>query len=807
MSKFDVDYTPTPTGKALITSDKKYSFIIGPVGPVSGDTEFLTDAGWKRVDEYQEGDLVAQWTPDPNGDPTAGVVELVQPLGYIVGPADTMLHFHNKHSLSMMLSPNHRVPYYDYRCRLQVVPAADIAVSPSVRRIPTAFTVSAPGTGMDEAVLRLAVAINADGHFPRPAGHVSPSPSRCVVTVRKERKKQRLRALLGACGVAYDERPGNDRRPTETRFLFDSPYIGKTFDTPDWWKASASELNVIMDELKHWDGLYEGADTRFATTSKGDADFVQYAAHATGGRATISVDEYPDKPNWNTGYTVHIAPSGSAKASVVVKESGTYRCDTVPAPGGKQYCFRTSSSFFLARHNGRIFVTGNSGKTVACLMKILYQAKQQAPNPEDGIRYTRFVVVRNTNRELQDTTLKSFFQWFPPGKAGVWKATPKDFLFKFDDVHCEVLFRPLDTPDDVSNVLSLEITGAMLDEFVEIPREIVDALQSRCGRYPSKKEGGCTWRGMWGASNPGVEDSWWNDWLYEEWPEEEGGIEAQTKALNFYEQPSGFSPNAENLENLPPYNPNSNEYYVELAEGKTPEWIHQFIEVKWGYSQKGKPVYKTFKRDMHVATQPLKYNPLLPIVMGFDAGLTPAATFTQQDSFGRVLLLDELISDSMGARRFCREKVKPLLARRFPNCTLVVAADPATRQRAQTDEKTVAEVLEEELGVRVQPARSNALAARIGAVEDKLMLLTEAGPALVIDPSCRYTIQGFQSAYRYAINTKGVKADTPEKSHPHSDLADAIQYACMAHSEGAAREARRRKKPASGLHSRNTYTY
>jgi len=193
--------------------------------------------------------------------------------------------------------------------------------------------------------------------------------------------------------------------------------------------------------------------------------------------------------------------------------------------------------------------------------------------------------------------------------------------------------------------------------------------------------------------------------------------------------------------------------------------------------------------------------------MGFDAGLTPAATFTQQDSFGRVLLLDELISDSMGARRFCREKVKPLLARRFPNCTLVVAADPATRQRAQTDEKTVAEVLEEELGVRVQPARSNALAARIGAVEDKLMLLTEAGPALVIDPSCRYTIQGFQSAYRYAINTKGVKADTPEKSHPHSDLADAIQYACMAHSEGAAREARRRKKPASGLHSRNTYTY
>src|SRR5690606_4761502 len=123
-------------------------------------------------------------------------------------------------------------------------------------------------------------------------------------------------------------------------------------------------------------------------------------------------------------------------------------------------------------------------------MKILYHAKRQAPNPQDGIRYTRFVVVRNTFKELQDTTLKSFFQWFKPGVAGEWKATPKTFVFRFDDVHCEVMFRALDTAEDVSSVLSLEITGAMLDEFVEIPREIVDALQSRCGRYPSKKEGG-----------------------------------------------------------------------------------------------------------------------------------------------------------------------------------------------------------------------------------------------------------------------------------------------------------------------------
>jgi hypothetical protein len=454
------------------------------------------------------------------------------------------------------------------------------------------------------------------------------------------------------------------------------------------------------------------------------------------------------------------------------------------------------------------FVIGpvGSGKTVACVFKILYQAKKQKPSPEDGIRYTRFVVVRNTNKELQDTTLKSFFQWFPPGVAGQWKATPKTFVFRYDDVHCEVMFRALDTPDDVSSVLSLEITGAMLDEFVEIPREIVDAIQSRCGRYPSKKEGGCDWRGVWGASNPGVQDAWWYEWLYEEWPEEEGGAAAQDKALNFFEQPSGFSMDAENLENLPPYKGDSNEYYHELAIGKKPDWVKQYIEVQWGYSQRGKPVYKAFNRELHVAKQELKFNPHLPLILGFDAGLTPAMTFMQQDAFGRLLILDELVSDGMGAQRFCREKVKPLLARRFRDANMVVAADPATKQRAQTDEKTVASVLEKELGIKVKGASSNNPAARLGAVDEFLTLLTEAGPALLIDPRCKNTINGFASGYRYAINTKGVAADKPDKNM-YSHLADAIQYGAMAFTDGAAREARARKHKHHAVQYRNTYVY
>ena len=446
------------------------------------------------------------------------------------------------------------------------------------------------------------------------------------------------------------------------------------------------------------------------------------------------------------------------------------------------------------------------GKTTPCLFKILYHAKRQRPNPADGIRYTRFAVVRATNRQLFDTTLKSFFQWFPPGVAGQWQATQKTFIFRFDDVHCEVLFRPLESAADVSNVLSLELTGAMIDEFVEIPREIVDAVESRTGRYPSKLLGGISWNGLWGASNPGTQDSWWYDWLCEEWPEGAGGAAAQERAMNFFVQPSGFSPDAENLENLPPYKAGENTYYRELAVGKTEAWIKQFIEVEWGYSQRGKPVYKAFNRELHVAKQPLKFNPHLPLVIGFDAGLTPAASLMQQDAHGRVLILDELVSENMGAKRFCREKLKPLLNRKYPNAAIIVAADPATTQRAQTDEKTVAQVVAQELGVKVKPASSNTLAARLGAVDEFLTRLTEAGPALLIDPSCKQTIVGFTAGYKFAINAKGVAADSPEKNN-HSHLADSIQYGMMSFVDNTAREARARKHAHHAVHSRNTYVY
>lgn len=204
-----------------------------------------------------------------------------------------------------------------------------------------------------------------------------------------------------------------------------------------------------------------------------------------------------------------------------------------------------------------------SGKSSACVMEILRRACQQAP--QDGVRKTRFAVIRNTYRELKDTTRRTFEQWIP-GQAGRWREA--DFAFDITApmkdgtrVECEVLFRSLNRPEDVKKLLSLELTGAYVNELKEIPKRVIDVLETRIGRFPSRAQGGPTWFGWWADTNP-----WhvghWGQKLFKQPP----------PGYELYAQPGGRAANAENVENLP------EGYYPRLCHGKDQEWIRVFID-------------------------------------------------------------------------------------------------------------------------------------------------------------------------------------------------------------------------------------
>jgi hypothetical protein len=425
-----------------------------------------------------------------------------------------------------------------------------------------------------------------------------------------------------------------------------------------------------------------------------------------------------------------------------------------------------------------------SGKTTGIFFKLIYMAKLQEPSPIDGIRRSRCVVVRNTAPQLADTTIKSFNYWFKDGQAGKWKATSKDFILRFGDVECEVMFRPLDTPDDVDRVLSLEVTFAIVDEFVQIPQAIIEALSARCGRYPPEIEGGATNWGMWGASNPGMEADWWYPMLedHDELPPDQPPPDNWT----YFKQPSGFSAEAENTENLP----GKRDYYTNLAKGKTNHWIKQFIEVEWGYSLSGKPVFPMFSKDIHVSKRPLVPNRSRQLLAGYDPGMRCGLVLGQyDDSVGRVLILDEFALENYATDRLITEKLKPLLFRKYRGMELLVIPDPSSANSSQSKQgSSVLRELKKHFAVHYDT--DNLIDSRLEPAQYYMMRLTADGPALSIDPGCVKLIRSLVGGYKYTVSKQDVQKEVPDKN-VHSNIADAFTYLVRYVRRGEERAGRR----------------
>jgi len=179
-----------------------------------------------------------------------------------------------------------------------------------------------------------------------------------------------------------------------------------------------------------------------------------------------------------------------------------------------------------------------------------------------------------------------------------------------------------------------------------------------------------------------------------------------------------------------------------------------------------------------------------------DLGLTPAAVLGQQDPRGRALILGECVSFDMGIQRFIRTMLKPMLYEKFPGAPVIVVTDPAGVQRAQTDERSAVDIIKAE-GLRVFPAKTNNISARINAVDDFLMRQVDGDPAFVVTPECTQLKAAMMGGYRYKP-----KGDADIEKNKHSHVAEALQY-LMLHitsvGEGSHLPQRREIKPVSAV--------
>lgn len=441
-----------------------------------------------------------------------------------------------------------------------------------------------------------------------------------------------------------------------------------------------------------------------------------------------------------------------------------------------------------------------SGKSSACIHELTAIAEDQQPSRRDGIRRTRFAVIRNTFPELKDTTIKTWMLWFPEPKWGTFKWTPHpDYLMRWRHwdgktwVECEINFRALDQPKHTRNLKSWDITGYWINEASEISKPVKDALDARCGRYPDPRDVAATWRGGILDTNPPDTDHWWYRLFEEERPPNH----------EIFKQPSGLSDEAENLEFLPGWceehlrlrelaESRGEEYvkprcricgriyYETFSYGKSREFIDVFVHGKYGFVFDGKPVYKdVYFPALHDSPTRLNPVPGIQITEGWDWGLTPATIWFQVLPGPRVNFLRELCSTNMGADQhaddvlaFRRAAFPDVPARLFSGY-----ADPAGWSAAQTDQRTCVDICSAK-GIRLQQGAVD-FAARYEAMAHIFKRLHDGRGAVQIDPRCTVFKKALLGGYHFRrIERPGqeVYHEKPDKNHPYSDIANAAEY-------------------------------
>ena len=440
----------------------------------------------------------------------------------------------------------------------------------------------------------------------------------------------------------------------------------------------------------------------------------------------------------------------------------------------------TCAAFMKSESFGRLIAGPvGSGKTTACIFELFRRALEQEPAP-DGIRYTRFAVVRQTLKQLKDTVLRDIQDWLK--QVASFKVSDNTIYIQFGDVKSEWLLIPLDNPEDQARLLSLQLTGAWMSESIEMDVGLISPLAGRCGRYPGATLGGCTWHGIIADTNMPSEGSPWHKFMTEPVPD-----------WTVHIQPGGMSDEAENLEWLTqtpetlklPVNDErrraqGRKYYERFIRSNSASWCERYVHARFGADPSGTAVFReSFKQQWHV-TEELEPVSGWPLLVGLDFGRDPCAIICQPDHRGRLLVLEEIIAEDIGLELQLQRAIKPALMQdRYLGKSVYIVGDPAGKQRSTLYEETSFDLIKRN-GLLAFPAPTNDVDKRINAVESWLLGSRDGGPALLIDRErCPTLIRALNGGYRYGKTRAGLRKPSPDKNE-YSHIADAFQYACVA---------------------------
>jgi hypothetical protein len=376
-------------------------------------------------------------------------------------------------------------------------------------------------------------------------------------------------------------------------------------------------------------------------------------------------------------------------------------------------------------------------------------------------------------------------------------------------VDIELVFIALDREEDVNKLQSLELTGMHINETAEIPRGIHQMSKSRINRFP-QEPGDETLRPV----NPFIVCDYnsidTSHWLYQIAEEE------QPPKHSFYHQPPALllvdnndprlnpddpiidvegnnyiiNPMADNIRNVP------DDYYQDQVYGAKADWVNIMILNNYGLMQAGRPVYPEFNDKLHTAKNVHKPLKGLPLTIGMDLGLTPAAAICQLTPMGEVLVLDEIVTEDCSIEKFCEDYLKPFLVNHYKGFPFQLVVDPSATKRSDNDMRSACEVIKA-AGLPYRTGLTNNWTKRKESVVHVLRKIN----GLILNPTCTVLRKGFISEYHFEKKRVAISAGNSDpRFHEKADkniyshIHDALQYAVMELTGGRTAKGRKRAK-------------
>jgi hypothetical protein len=317
-------------------------FVIGDTGCVDKETEYLTTEGWKKISDYNNEDI-ATYTKEGN-------MFFEKPEMFIEKKATTWYQFKTKYGLNQKLSGEHRVVYITSKGNLQEKSMNSVydnqtnTINGFKGKFITTFNYSGDTKlPYDDDYIRLLVAVSADGSY---------NHSSWRINIKKQRKINRLEYLLDSCDIKYKR----TYSPTTEQFSYYFKLNDGFREFPkSWYKLNKEQRKIICSEILLWNG---NTKNTYYSNIKSNANFIQFIFSSCGYRASILEDNHRENTNYIVTRTKRVLTSMMGRGDSKPKITRTE-----PKENEYKYCFRTSTSYWIARRGDRIFITGNCGKS------------------------------------------------------------------------------------------------------------------------------------------------------------------------------------------------------------------------------------------------------------------------------------------------------------------------------------------------------------------------------------------------------------------------------------------------------------